>query len=167
MLALDWLLQNRKWTLINVLQTLVQMVSMRIPHIICVEGDTDMLYSADKGGNPSIQCKMTFNLSTSTGEIDGLRFRWLWCSTADIVTPSTWECVDSFWECNTFFAIHGRYEWFINKKIYIYNFLFGGIICRPVQIVQCWGQERTLYVWKYFVFCRNLKYSALKVWKKN
>ena len=35
------------------------MVSLWIPHVIYVEGDTDMLYSADKDGNPSIQCKMT------------------------------------------------------------------------------------------------------------
>ena len=37
------------------------MVSMRILHTICVEGDTDMFYWADKGGNLSIQCKVTFN----------------------------------------------------------------------------------------------------------
>lgn len=49
----------------------------RIPPIICVEGDTDMCYSADQGGKPSIQCKMTFNLSTSTGDIDGLSLHWL------------------------------------------------------------------------------------------
>lgn len=102
MLALDWLFLNRKWTLINVPKTLVPMVSMRIPHIICVEGDTDIFCTADKGGNPSFQCKMTFNLSTSTAEIDGLSLRWLWCCKVDITILSTWQCADVFWGCYTF-----------------------------------------------------------------
>jgi len=55
-----------------------------------------MFYSVDKGGNPSIQCKITFNLSTSTGETDGLSLGWLSRCTADITTLLTRDCVDSY-----------------------------------------------------------------------
>jgi hypothetical protein len=38
----------------------------------CFEGDTDMFYSADKDSNLFFQCKMSFNRSATTREIDVL-----------------------------------------------------------------------------------------------